>query len=254
MGFFKKFLEMGSIKKTEEVLCARYNRLDPSLPETERLYLVLAERGGWNRLPEPFLRELAVRLARAASSEGGGPHYVAKLAQFVWISERGRLESTRYPALASLHSETGWRQGQTDCLLSRRDPALSLVATALSSLGSSLLQAGEAQNAARAFLSALDVDRDNASALCSLGVLYHAVGEHQRALPLLERGISVLEESGPWWQQFADAIGDADLRTRFENEIHRPEETRELLATFREVLADCRSALEAHGRRTESEA
>ncbi len=86
MGFFKRLLyTMGSLDKTAEVMATEYNRLDPGMPERERLYRLFARRGGWKKLPEPFLRELASRLAKAAKAEGGGLHYVVKIARFVWI-------------------------------------------------------------------------------------------------------------------------------------------------------------------------
>lgn len=149
--------------------------------------------------------------------------------------------------MACLQSQTGSPAPTSDAVPSQYDP-LSLVASALSGLAASLIQAGEAQNAQRALLSALDVDSENASALCTLGTLYHAVGEHQKALPLLERGVLVLEESSRWFEQFAavvSAIGDRDLATRFEHEIHRPQDTDDILNAAREVLAECRKVLEA---------
>lgn len=91
MGLFKRLLDaMSSLEKTAEVLAAEYDRLGTAIPESERLYCLLARRGGWKRLPEPFLRELASRLAKAAQTEGGGLHYVTKLALFVCLDLRTR--------------------------------------------------------------------------------------------------------------------------------------------------------------------
>lgn len=247
MGFFKRLLDtMGSLEATYKVLAAEYGRLDQSMPEQERLYRLLARRGGWRKLSEPFLRELALRLAKSAKSEDGGLHRVAKIARFVWISERGRLESTHYPAAARLLSQTPFAAATTEQVSPQYHP-VSHVASALTDLASNMVQSGEVQNAQHALLAALDVDPDWVPALCMLGTLYHAISEHRKALPLLERALSTQEELKRQLEQYASIvaqIGDEDLLTNFEREIHRPHDTEDMLTATRQILAECRQALE----------
>lgn len=254
MGFFKRLLDtMGSLDMTYKVLATEYDRLDPSMPEQERLYQLLARRGGWRKLPEPFLRELASRLAKAAKSEDGGLRRVAKIARFVWISERGRLESTNYPEAARLLSQTSFAAATTGSIPPQDHP-VSLVATALSALASSMVQSDEVQNAQHALLAALDVVPDWVPALGMLGTLYHTAGEHRKALPLLERALSTQEELKRQLEQWASIvaqIGNEDLFTRFEREIHRPQDTEDMLTATRQILAECRQALEREPLRQE---
>lgn len=124
----------------------------------------------------------------------------------------------------------------------------------LSGLASNMIQSGEADNAHHALLAALDVDPDWVPALCMIGTLYHAVGEHRKALPLLERALSTQEELKRQFEQYASIvaqIGDEDLLTRFEREIHRPHDTEDMLTATRQILAECRQALEREPPRQE---
>lgn len=86
--FFRKF---GSPEATARTLLREYEAFErSSLPEEERLFQMLAARGGWRLLPGLFLRELAKRLA---SKED--------LIRFVILAERYRLLESDLVRIAS---------------------------------------------------------------------------------------------------------------------------------------------------------
>lgn len=86
--FLRKF---GSPQATTQTLLREYEAFERSgLAEEERLFQMLATRGGWRSLPGPFLRELAKRLA---SKE----NFIA----FVILAERYRLLESDLVRIAS---------------------------------------------------------------------------------------------------------------------------------------------------------
>ena len=86
--FLRKF---GSPQATVQTLLSQYETFERAgLAEEERLFQMLATRGGWRSLPGLFLRELAKRLA---SKED--------LVRFVILAERYRLLESDLVRIAS---------------------------------------------------------------------------------------------------------------------------------------------------------
>jgi hypothetical protein len=85
--FLRKY---GSPEATAQTLLKQYEAFERSgLPEEERLFKLLATRGGWRSLPHPFLRELALRLGNKEN-----------VVRFIALSERHQFDRSHFGRLA----------------------------------------------------------------------------------------------------------------------------------------------------------
>jgi len=85
--FLRKF---GSPQATERTLLSEFEAFERSgLAEEERLFKLLATRGGWRSLPHPFLHELASRLENKEN-----------VIRFIAFSERHQLDRSIFAQLA----------------------------------------------------------------------------------------------------------------------------------------------------------
>jgi len=132
-GLFIWFLrKFSSPEMTAQTLLKKYDVFERyGIPESERLFQLLATRGGWKTLPNAFLQDLTSRLDTKED-----------VIKFVVVSERYRIDRTHFPSLAA--------KGEPEL-------AMQNVAVLLASLGNKLERQGQLGEARLVQLLALRI-------------------------------------------------------------------------------------------------
>ena len=151
----------GAASRSAETDYARLEQLDIS--EQERLYRVIAERPGWDRLADRLRREFSTRLRSKDN-----------VLRFIAICENHRLPGGLLAGLEGADVEADMRA----------------VAAAIAGLAEKSPEdsAGMLQVASR-------IDPDNFRVVLALAGDHYQAGRFREALPLLERGIPVCRDA-----------------------------------------------------------
>lgn len=183
--FLRKF---GSPKATVRTLLKEYEASERSgLPEKERLFKLLATRGGWRSLPHPFLHELGSRLGNKEN-----------VIRFIALSERHQLDRLHFARLAK----------EEDI-----EMALLGVASLLASFGNRLQDQGRLDEAEFVQLLGLRIQPDEYFTTLPLAVTYYRMKRYSEAAPLFKRGLALFEKfekETTWMEQLpltSDLLG-----------------------------------------------
>ena len=183
--FLRKF---GSPQATAQTLLSEYEAFERSgLAEEERLFKLLATRGGWRSLPHPFLHELASRLENKEN-----------IIRFIALSERHQLDRSIFAQLAK----------EEDV-----EMALFGVASLLASFGNRLQDRGSFNEAEFVQLLALRIQPNQHFTTLPLAVTYYRMKRYSDAAPLFKHGLNLfetVEREAEWMEQLplpADLFG-----------------------------------------------
>ncbi len=205
--FLRKF---GSTQATAQTLLSEYDAFERSgLPEEERLFKLLATRGGWRSLPHPFLHELASRLENKEN-----------VIRFIALSERHQLDRSIFAQLAK----------QQDV-----EMALFGVACLLASFGNRLQDRGSLNEAEFVQLLALRIQPNQHFTALPLAVTYYRMKRYSDAAPLFKHGLSLFEKAekeAKWIEHLPSPTGLFGSKSDME----------ELGQTYRKMYEECLKA------------
>jgi tetratricopeptide (TPR) repeat protein len=181
-------IRFSSQEATTKTLLGEYAAFGRAgLSESERLFKLLATRGGWKVLPSNFLRELSSRLGNKEN-----------LIQFVILSERHRFDQTHFPRFAM----------DTDDIVEGEELAMSYVGSLFASTGNSLFSKKNFAEAERYYLLATYI-YPNHSTYLPLATVYYSTGRYREALPIFRREMNRFREAMRMSEQFIQFLPSA---------------------------------------------
>lgn len=156
---------------------------EQEMPESEKIFRLLADHAAIGALPEQFLRDMSSRLRNREN-----------IVEFIGLAEKFQLVDESLLELAG----------------SNADAARIRLATALGDKAGA-----HPEEADRMMRIAAQMDRENLSVALSLAVDHFEAGRYQEALPLLERAIPICRQS----LENAAGSGAEDLRQLLEKSL-----------------------------------
>ncbi len=204
---------VNTMEQTRRMYDLEMGRLEQSgISESERAFVMLARRPGWQTLPKEFLREITTRLS---SKED--------VVRFIVISEAHRLERTHFPRIAADSSP---------------EHAAFSVAMLLGSLGNKLLGEGQLGDAENAQSLALRLQPDNPGTMLPLAATYYTTGRYAEAIPLFERGLPLFSSEQEKSDKLFDFFEHFPAIPR-EELFGSPSDMVQLEQVYREMYEDC---------------